>query len=202
MYASTYANIAEQFKIYLNSLPPDKIDEIENNFRANGNSLLSVHQTESATELFDSFAMFYYINGRLPYADGRLFVPDGQTLPGIIGEKLSLKELFAKFFRKGSNCLVPSPFLAALLLFFAGKETLAKNFLTELYKNLIVEVLSSDNSENLQFDALTDLCYELGVRLGNSILANHERARVDMKKQTEEISKKYDFFDDEDDKKM
>ena len=185
MYALVYANIAEQFKIYLNSLPPDKIDEIENDFRANGNSLLSVHQTESAIELFDSFAMFYYINGRLPYTDGHLFIPDGQTLPGIIGEKLSLKELFGTFFRKGSNGLVSSPFLAALLLFFAGKETLAKNFLTELYKNLIVEVLSSDNSENLQYDALTNLCVELGVRLGNYIFANNERARIDMRKQAE-----------------
>ena len=45
-YALAYANMAEQFKIYLNSLPPDEIDEIENDFRANGNGLLSVHQTE------------------------------------------------------------------------------------------------------------------------------------------------------------
>ena len=66
-------NMAEQFKIYLNSLPPDKIDEIENDFRANGNGLLSVRQTESATKLFYSFAMFYYINDRFPYMDGHLF---------------------------------------------------------------------------------------------------------------------------------
>ena len=148
VYESTYANMAEQFKIYLNSLPPDEIDEIENYFRANGNGLLSVRQMESATELFDFFVMFSYINGRLLYTDRHLFVPDGET-PGIIGEKLSLKELFAKFYRTGSNGLVSSPFLAALLLFFAGKENLAKHFLTELYRNLIVEVLSSDNSENL-----------------------------------------------------
>ena len=146
--------------------------------------------------------MFYYINGRLPYTDWHLFVPDGETPPGIIREKLSLKELFAKLFRRGSNGLVSSPFLAALLLFFAGKETLAKNFLTKLYKNLTVEVLSSDNSENLQFDALIDLCAELSVKLGNYIFANHERVRLDMKKQTEEISKKYDFFDNEDNKKV
>ena len=182
VYASTYANMAEQFKMYLNSLPPDEIDEIENDFMANGNGLLSVRQIESATELFDSFAMFYYINGRLPYTDGHLFVPDGETSAGVIGEKLSLKELFAKCFSAGSNDLVSSPFLATLLLFFARKETLAKTFPMELYKNLTVEVSSSDNSENLQFDALTDLCAELGVRLGNSIFANHERARLDMKK--------------------
>ena len=101
VYASTYTNKAEQFKIYLNSLSPDEIDETENDFRANGNGLLSVHQTKSATELFDSFAMFYYINGRLPYTDEHIFVPDGETAPGIIGEKLSFKELFAKFFRTG-----------------------------------------------------------------------------------------------------
>ena len=161
VYASTYANITEQFKTYLNSLPPDEIDEIENDFRANGNGLLSLHQTKSVTELFDSFAMFYYINGKLPYTDKHLFVSDGETPPGIIGEKLSLKELFAKFFRTGSNGLVSFPFLASLLLLFARKETLAKKFLIELYKNLTVEVLSSDNYEKLQFDALTDLCVEI-----------------------------------------
>ena len=80
--------------------------------------------------------MFYYINGRLPYTNRHLFVPDGETPAGIIGEKLSLKELSAKFFRTGSNGLASSTFLAALLLFFAGKQTLAKTLLMELYKNL------------------------------------------------------------------
>ena len=70
-----------------------------------------------------------------------------------------------------------------------------------MYKNLAVEVLSSENFENLQFDGLTDVCVELGVRLGNSIFVNHEKGRLDMKKKAEEISKKYDFFDDQDDKK-
>ena len=59
---------------------------------------------------------------------------------------------------------------------------------------MTVEVLSSDNSENLQFDALIEFCIEIGVRLGNSIFANHESARLNMNKQAEEISKKYDFF--------
>ena len=68
------------------------------------------------------------------------------------------------------------------MLFFAGKETLAKTFLMELYKKLTIEVLFSDNSENLQFDALTDLCTELGVSQENSVFANHERERLDIKK--------------------
>ena len=138
--------------------------------------------------------MFYYINGRLLYTDGHLFVPDGETPPGIIGEKLSLKELFAKIFRTGSNGLVSSPCFAALLLFFVRKAMLVKNFPTEPYKNLTVEVLSSGNSENLQFDVLTDLCVEICVRLESSIFANHERARLDMKKQTEDIAKNMTFL--------
>ena len=64
-----------------------------------------------------------------------------------------------------------------------------------------MEVLFSDNSENLQFEELTDLRVEIGVRLENSMFANNERASVNMKKQAEEISKKHDFLDDKDDKK-
>ena len=82
---------------------------------------------------------------------------------------------------------------------FYRKRNLAKNFLTELCKNLTVEVLSFDTDYTLEINALTDLYAEIGVRLANSIFANHERARLDMKKQEEEMSKKYDFFDDDDD---
>ena len=40
VYTSTYENMAEKFKIYLNYLPPDEIEEIENDFRTNGNGLV------------------------------------------------------------------------------------------------------------------------------------------------------------------
>ena len=45
VYASTYAKMAEIFKINLNSLLSDEIDETENDFRANRNDPLSVRQT-------------------------------------------------------------------------------------------------------------------------------------------------------------
>ena len=98
------------------------------------------------------------------------------TSAGIIGAQLSLKQ----FFTTGSKAFVTVRFLVALLLFFAEKETLAKMFLTELYKNLTVEALSSDNYENLQFDAPKDLFAKIGVRLINSIFANRENARLKM----------------------
>ena len=90
MYASTYFNMAEQFKIYLNSLPPEEIDEIENDFRVNGNDLLSVKQKVQPNYLI-------LLHDRLLYTDKHLFVPDGKTSPGIIGEKLSLKESLQNF---------------------------------------------------------------------------------------------------------
>ena len=90
--------------------------------------------------------MFYYLNSRFPFTDIHLFVPDGDAPPGIISDKLKLEELFANFFMTGSRGLVSSPFIAAILLFFAGKEKLAKDFLTELYYNLLVEILSKDNN--------------------------------------------------------
>ena len=175
-------------------MPPDEIDEIKNDFQANGNGLLSVQDTENATELFSLFAMFYYLNGRLPYTDGHLLVPDGEISPGIQGEKLSLKELFAKFFHTKPCSLVSAAFLAAILLFFVGKESLEKNVLTESFRNLTVEVLSSDNDSVLEFQALTDLCAEINVTLVNSVFANHEKARLDMKKQAEDTSAKNTNF--------
>ena len=138
--------------------------------------------------------MFYHIIGRLPYTTGHLFVPDGEIPAGIEGGKLNLKELFAKSFRSKSTGLVSASFLGALLLFFAGKETIAKDFLTELYRNLTVEVLSTHNDSMLRFEALADVCAEINVRLANSIFANQRRARLDMKKQAEEISKNMTFL--------
>lgn len=39
---------------------------------------------------------------------------------------------------------------------------------------------------------------EINIRLVNSIFADQEKAFLDMKKQVEDISKKYDFFNDDD----
>ena len=166
--------------------------------------MLSVRDTKSVTELFHSFAVFYYINGRLPYTDRHLFVPDREILQEIQGEKLSLKELFAKIFRTKSNGLAYAPFLAALLLFSAGKQSLVRtssqNYIETEYLNTLILELST--YWVLGFQTLTDLCAEINIRLANSIFANHKRARLDMKKQEEQISKKKNgFFNDDGDNK-
>ena len=86
--------------------------------------MLSVRDTESATKFFNSFAMFYYINGGLQYTDRYFFVPGREIPPEIQDENLSPKELFAKSFWSKSKGLVSASFLVAFLLLFAGKESL------------------------------------------------------------------------------
>ena len=53
----------------------------------------------------------------------------------------------------------------------------------------MVEVLSLDHNYVFKFEALTDLCAEISVRLTNSVFANQERARLNMKKQAKKIAK-------------
>ena len=151
--------------------------------------------------MFDSLAMFHYINGRLPYTTGHLFLPDREIPPGIEGGKLNLKEVFAKFFRTNLTSLVSAYFFGALLLLFAGKEPIIKDFLTVMCRNLTVEVLFTDNDSMLRFEALTDFCTEINVRLPNFIFANQEKECLDMKTQAEEVIKEYDFFGDKVDNK-
>ena len=84
-------------------------------------------------------------------------------------------------------------------VFFEGKESLVKNFLTDLFRNLTVEVLLSSDIDSVFELNNPDLCAETNVRIANSIFTNHERARLDMEKPDEDISKKNGFFDDDDD---
>ena len=112
-------------RVYV-SLLPDEIDEIENNFRANVNGLLSVCQTKSATKLFDYLVMRTYINGRIPYTDRHFFVSDGKAPPGTIEKKLSLRELFAKILGQVQTVLFDLHFLLPTFCFFCQKRNAGK----------------------------------------------------------------------------
>ena len=87
-----------------------------------------------------------------------------KLLPELQEKNYASRSSLQKYLGRVQTVLFHLHFFLPSCCFFAKKETLAKHFLTELYKNLTVEALSSDNSENLQFDALKDLCVEIGVR--------------------------------------
>ena len=62
--------------------------------------------------------MFYYLNGRLPYTNGLIVVPDGEVPEGM--KKISLKNLYSMFRDTKSRGVVSLSlhFLCPLRIFF------------------------------------------------------------------------------------
>ena len=56
-------NVAEQLKIYLKSLSLNKIEEVENDFRINANSMTRIREMARTLELFYPSSFFYYLTG-------------------------------------------------------------------------------------------------------------------------------------------
>ena len=110
-----YYDIAENFKIYLESLDFNEIKVLNLDIKVNGGGLLPIENYSDSVELLKAFDLFYYINGRLPLTTGLLTIPDG-AVP---------KSLYEYFHGTASHGLVSAPFLSALNLFFVGNnETL------------------------------------------------------------------------------
>ena len=95
---------------------------------------------ENSLELLNIFQTFYYTTGRLPLANGRLIVPDGDVPEG--DDRVNIKCLY-DIFRRPYHGLVSLPFLGVIHYYFdATDQLLIKNALTELYRNLFYITLS------------------------------------------------------------
>ena len=71
-----------------------------------------------------------------------------------------------------------------------------KEVIRERYSNLLLKALfENDESGNLQFNALTDFCLEINVRLNNSIFANKCRQKKEKIKKEIKISEDFDFLE-------
>ena len=79
MYQSAFVDVADSFIDYFRLPDPDKIQELDDDLRANVRGAKSLLEIENAYELLTIFQMFYYLNGRLPLTNGLLIVPDGET---------------------------------------------------------------------------------------------------------------------------
>ena len=88
-----YQSAADNFLHYVSSLDLDKINELNGDVRVNGPGMLNINQQTSARSLLETFDSFYHINGRFPLTNGQLYVPNGEKLEEITGDKLNLKEL-------------------------------------------------------------------------------------------------------------
>ena len=118
------------------------------NLKVNGWGVKSIVEIEDCIELLNLFQLFYHFNGRLPLANGILSIPNGETPDG--SKEISLKNLYKMFKDTESHGLVSVQFLSALNLFFGGNLQLSKNAITELYKNLSLETLSSERQVDFE----------------------------------------------------
>ena len=198
VYNSIYSKIAEQFKIYQDSLTENKKSEVEKDFCANGNGLLTIWENKSALQILESFSIFYCLNARLRTATGHLFVANSIKSEEIKDEKLNLKQLYAKFHGTESDGLVSAPFRCILDLFLGASDQVAKNLLTDIYKNLTMRSLSSeDKSRVLEFSALTEMCAEIKAHIANLFFENQEKSKSEKLPKKMQISEQHGFFDDE-----
>ena len=66
VYQSLFVEIAETFIQYINTLTPDKIEQLDDDLKSNGWGVQSIVEIEDYIQLLRAFQMFYYFNGRLP----------------------------------------------------------------------------------------------------------------------------------------
>ena len=69
--------------------------ELDDDIKANGWSVILLLDIENAYELLTIFQMFYYLNGRLSLTNGLLVVSNGEVPEG--SEKINLKNLYEMF---------------------------------------------------------------------------------------------------------
>ena len=147
--------------------------------------------------MLHTFDNFYYLNGRLPYTNGHLFVLDGEKPSFISGDKISLKRLYELFRGTKLHGLVSMQFLATLNLFLGRKERISKNSRTEQYYNLSIQILAENKSSfQTNFENLTNNVVEIYLCLQKAILSNKSQKKNLKKKQETKIEKRFDFLEE------
>ena len=94
------------------SLDPDEIQELDSDLKANAWGVQSITEIQDVHHLLTIFQMFYYLNGRLPFTNGLIFVPNGEVSEGM--EKINLKNLYSMFRDTKSHGVVSLHFLCSL----------------------------------------------------------------------------------------
>ena len=74
--------VAGSFIEYMHSLNVNKIQQLDDDLKANMWGTKFLLEIENAHELLTIFQMFYYFDGRLPLTNGLLIVPDGEVPEG------------------------------------------------------------------------------------------------------------------------
>ena len=125
--------------------------------------LASVDDSDGAVELLVLFDFFYFVNGRFTTTTSHTFVPRPDLPLEVNSEEVNLNKLYEIFHGTNSHALVASQFLAPINIFFGGNPESSRKFLMEVYENLTVSSLSTDDA--FFFDALTDISAEINIAL-------------------------------------
>ena len=115
-YQFPFSDIAESFFEYIHSFHPDEIQELNSDLKENGLDVQSIAEIQDAHHLLTIFQLFYYLNGRLPFTNRLIIVPDGEVPGGI--ENINLKSLYSMFKNAKLRGVVSLHFLSSLGIFF------------------------------------------------------------------------------------
>ena len=108
VYQDLYIDIADLFQEFIRSLPPQDIQDMDDDIKSNGWGVKNFLEIENSLELLNIFQTFY-ITGRLLLANGLLIIPDGDAPAGE--DKVNLKSSCGMFRHTYSHGLVSLPFL-------------------------------------------------------------------------------------------
>ena len=88
-----------------------------------------------------------------------------------------------------SHRLVSIQFLSSLKLNFGGDVQLSKDTITELYKKLSLETLSSE--QQVEFDKISELTAQINFKMKHSILINIDDQDKAVKTNNENVKDTY-----------
>ena len=148
-----------------------RFKKLDADIRINRWGIKSLLEVENAYELLTVFEMFYRLDGRFPLTNGLLIVPDGEVPEG--DNKRILNQLYEMFKDTNSHGLVSPQFLCALGIFFGADKSTSETAITDLYKNLSYDTLSSARDLDLQGDS--DVISEVSFQIKPSTLLNRKR---------------------------
>ena len=169
VYQDLYLDIADLFEEFVRSLPPQDIQDMEDDTKSNGWGVKNILHIENSSELLNVFQTFYHTTGRLPLSNELLIVPDGDA--PAEEDRANMKSLYDMFRHKYLHGLVSLPFLGAIHYYFdATDQRLIKNALTELYRNLSYITLSGDR--DFEFNNVSDLIARISFLIKSASMQN------------------------------
>ena len=95
VYQYLYLDIADLFQEFFRSLPPQDIQDMDDDIKSNEWGVRNILDIENSPELLNIFQTFYHTTGRLPLSNGHLIVPDGDAPAGE--NKVNMKSLSDMF---------------------------------------------------------------------------------------------------------